>query len=71
MKTEQIRKNAAIIWNFLNENITYTEVNFIMEKCKIKKNDFFLSLGWLARENKINFFMDKNKVYIFLPEPNS
>jgi len=31
----------------------------------MKDLDFYLALGWLAREDKIKFYHDNNSVYLF------
>jgi hypothetical protein len=55
MQKEQIGINAGIIWTTLDGGLTDTEINSVMKKCKLKKEDFYMALGWLARENKIKF----------------
>ena len=66
MKKEQIGINAGIIWKTLNDSFTDTEINTVLKKTKLKKEDFYMALGWLARENKIRFHTTGNSNCIFL-----
>jgi hypothetical protein len=45
-------KNAGRIWKTLQENGPQ-EDNDLLKKTRLKDEDFFAALGWLARENKI------------------
>lgn len=51
---ETIVESAGQIWNYLNEN---GEVTTTKMKKELNLDDNFtsLGLGWLAREDKINF----------------
>ena len=66
VKILQIKSAAIKVLRRLNEgswtNTTY--VNLINE-CHLNSNDFYLALGWLAREGKITFFMSRNETYIY------
>ena len=46
-------QNAGKIWNVLND---YGPLNqsSIIQNTKLSLNDFFIGIGWLARENKIS-----------------
>lgn len=44
--------NAGKIWNALNKHGPLTQ-NKLMKTTKLKKEDFYSAIGWLARENKI------------------
>lgn len=55
MLKEEIGINAGLIWKMLEANLTDTEISSVMKKCKLKKEDFYLALGWLAREDKVKF----------------
>jgi len=39
-----------------------------MKKSRLRKEEFHLALGWLAREGKIVFTTSKGMTYIFLVE---
>lgn len=54
MEKEKIGTDAGNIWQILNEkgNVKITDLK---KTTKIDIKDIYLALGWLARENKINF----------------
>ena len=61
-----IGSNAGKIWHRLEEGeLTDTHLRRIKEDCQLKDTDFFLALGWLAREDKIKFFDADRKIYVF------
>lgn len=66
MKKEQIGISAGIIWKTLDSDLTDTEINVVIKKSKLKKEDFYMGLGWLARENKIRFHATGRATCIFL-----
>jgi hypothetical protein len=66
MKKEQIGINAGIIWKTLDGDLTDTEINNVMKKSKLKKEDFYMALGWLAREHKIKFHVTDDSTCLFL-----
>jgi len=51
---EKYGKNAGKIWKTLNEHGTLTE-NSLVRRTGLKKEDFYVAVGWLAKENKIYF----------------
>ena len=65
MNKEIIGFNAGKIWQRLEGELTDTNLNRIKKECKLKELDFFLALGWLARENKIKFFEGEKNMYVF------
>ena len=58
-------QTAGKIWNTLFEYGSLDEENLI-KKSHINKNEFYVGIGWLARENKIS----KNGPYYVLSETN-
>lgn len=46
-------QNAGKIWNVLNNNGPLNQSS-IIQNTKLSLNDFFMGIGWLARENKIS-----------------
>jgi len=66
MKKAQIGINAGIIWKTLDSDLTDTKINNVMKKSKLKKEDFYMALGWLAREHKIRFNTTGNTTCLFL-----
>jgi len=59
MMKNEIGMNAGRIWQHLS---TKGESTFkeIKSEIKLKDNEIYLALGWLARENNI-FFFDKGE----------
>ena len=53
MNTQEIGKNAGIIWNALNEKSM--TVKQLKTATKLKDAEIYLALGWLAREDKLVF----------------
>jgi hypothetical protein len=66
MFKSQIEKNAAQIWQYLDEN-QVSSVFEIMKALSMEKQDVLMAVGWLARENKIYFYGEKKdcKIMIF------
>jgi hypothetical protein len=55
---EKFGTSAGKIWNVLSVNGVLNKKK-ILEKTKLNNIDFYIGLGWLARENKI-YREDKN-----------
>ena len=51
-KIEDFGRNAGKIWETLNTHGALTQTNLI-KKTKLKNDEFYAAVGWLARENKI------------------
>ena len=66
MKKKQIGISVGIIWKALDSDLTDTENNVVMKETKLKKEDFYMGIGWIARENKIRFHTADGKICIFL-----
>lgn len=45
-------RNAGKIWTTLNGYGSLSK-NILVKKTRLKENDFYAGVGWLARENKI------------------
>jgi hypothetical protein len=53
MITTKIGENAGLIWNALQEGaLTFKALK---KATKLKNDELYLALGWLARENKLAF----------------
>ena len=63
MLKHDIGVNAGIIWNLLKDKSALS-TREISELTGFRENVLILSLGWLARENKINFFEKNNMIYL-------
>ena len=51
-KIEEFGRNAGEIWETLDAHGPLTQTN-LTKKTKIKDDEFYAAVGWLARENKI------------------
>lgn len=49
---EKFGQNAGKIWTTLNVYGSLSKT-FLIKKTRLKENDFYAGIGWLARENKI------------------
>lgn len=65
-KPELIGNNAGKLWHRLDKGeLTDSTLQKIRKECRMDSTEFFLALGWLARENKVKFFNGKSKIYVF------
>jgi hypothetical protein len=51
-KIEEFGRNAGNVWKTLDKHGPLTQTN-LMKKTKLKEDEFYAAVGWLARENKI------------------
>ena len=60
MDKNQIGLNAGVIWNILdaNKDKHVWEVEELQQASGLAVPDFYAAIGWLARENKIDFGED-------------
>jgi hypothetical protein len=65
MLNDIIGKNAGTIWQILEDN-GEIELKELLKMSKLKKPDFNMAIGWLAREGKISFYDKKKKRIAFL-----
>jgi hypothetical protein len=65
MNKSKIGTNAGKIMKRLEGELTDTSTKNIKKECSMKDLDFYLALGWLAREDKIKFYHDNNSAYLF------
>ena len=69
MMKEQIGINAGKIWQILEScELAETSINKVRKESRLSSPDFFMALGWLARENKVKFIDGNKDVFIFLNE---
>ena len=53
MITSKIGENAGLIWNALQGGaLTFKDLK---KATKLKNDELYLALGWLAREGKVSF----------------
>ena len=65
MLKDKIGIDAGRIWYFLDSNGD-SEIEEIKLQLKLDNDDFYLALGWLAHENKVSFYENEAKFYVFL-----
>jgi hypothetical protein len=65
MITDEIGLNAGKIWNFLNEQGNQ-DLKDLKKKLKMADLQFYLAVGWLAREGKIFDFEDNDTLILGL-----
>ena len=53
MITTKIGENAGLIWNALQSGALTLKA--LKKATKLKNDDLYLALGWLAREGKVSF----------------
>ncbi len=63
MEKAKIGENAGRIWHALNE-VPEITLEDLAKKLELSENATCLSIGWLARENKVLFHMKEGKTYI-------
>lgn len=65
MDKNSIRTNADIIWQLMTYNMSWYYRD-LKEKSNLSDKDLWASLGWLARENKIEFETNSTEEKIYL-----
>ncbi len=65
MNKNQIGTNAGIVWKILSDN-THWEYDKLKEACGLSDRDLNAAIGWLAREDKIDFDIDNGHDRLFL-----
>ena len=65
MDKYQIGTNAGIVWNVL-ENNAHWSYEQLKTASGLSDRDLNAAIGWLARENKIDFDINKENDTLFL-----
>lgn len=65
MDRMKIGTNAGIVWQLLSDNAKWS-YGSLKKKSGLKDKDLGAALGWLAREDKIEFEQEEDELYIFL-----
>jgi hypothetical protein len=65
MKKDEIGEIAGRIWRTLGEK-EKVRVSQLPEILKLKSDVVYQALGWLARENKINYYVKGSQTYVSL-----
>lgn len=60
----KIGENAGLVWNSLQNGAQ--ELKAIKKATKLKNEDLYLALGWLAREGKITFTVNEKETFVEL-----
>ena len=60
----KIGENAGLIWNTLQNGAQ--ELKAIKKATKLKNEELYMALGWLAREGKIAFTVSEKETIIEL-----
>ncbi len=68
MLKKDIKDNAGIIWHLLLEK-KILSIRQIEEYTGYKEVMIVLSLGWLAKENKVNFIERNENIHIEIMSP--
>ncbi|WP_321335483.1 winged helix-turn-helix domain-containing protein [uncultured Bacteroides sp.] len=65
MDKKEIGCNAGKIWQLLSNNANWS-YDELKKKSGLKDKELGAALGWLARENKIEFEKEGDELYIYL-----
>lgn len=65
MDKNTIGTNAGLLWRLMN-NKTNWNYKELKEKSKLSEKDLWAALGWLARENKIEFDTNSTEERVYL-----
>lgn len=65
MDAQSIGKNAGIVWRLLDHNRKW-EYNELKEVTGLSDRDLNAAIGWLAREDKIQFETSKKDGHDYL-----
>lgn len=60
----KIGENAGLIWNALQNGAQGLKA--LKKATKLKNDDLYLALGWLAREGKISFAEEEADIIVAL-----
>lgn len=65
MNKKNIGINAGIIWNLLSDNEKW-DVKNLKKASGLSEKEIYAAIGWLARENKIEFEEGEDNEYYYL-----
>lgn len=65
MNKHQIGTNAGIVWNVLNNNARWS-YDQLKTASGLSDRELNAAIGWLARENKIDFELNQESDTLFL-----
>ncbi len=61
----KIGENAGKVWRALNDKGPLN-LSALKKATKLDDRQLYLALGWLAREDKVDFRQDKNQILVSL-----
>jgi hypothetical protein len=62
---EKIGNDAGHVWNVLNEE-KVKSVKELKKLTKLNDKEIYAAIGWLAREEKLNFDLQETDLYLSL-----
>ncbi|MDO4755682.1 MAG: winged helix-turn-helix domain-containing protein [Parabacteroides sp.] len=65
MNKYEIGNNAGILWRLMVDNYCWT-VKELVEKSGLTMPEVYLAIGWLARENQVEFDSSHSELRIYL-----
>lgn len=65
MCRNEIGTNAGKVWHLLSDNRKWTYAE-LKEKSGLTDMDLGAALGWLGREDKVEFEQEEQELYVFL-----
>ena len=66
MNAENIGTWAGLVWNALNDAKKGLATKDLRKAAKLKVNEMHCTLGWLAKEGKLNFAEGKDDIIVSL-----
>ena len=64
MKKNDIGTNAGLVWRTLFYKGSKATFNELLQATGLNSLDLSSAIGWLAREDKVEFFKEGNEEYI-------
>lgn len=68
MDNQVIGETAGKVWQFLNSAKKEVPLSVLVDKVKAPRETIHQAIGWLAREDKLNFRKEGKINYISLKE---
>lgn len=65
MDKNAIGTNAGILWRLMNNNMSWNYKE-LKEKSNLSDKELWAALGWLAREDKVEFDTNSKEERIYL-----
>ncbi len=65
MNKKEIGENAGLVFQLLSDNAKWS-YGSLKRKSGLRDKELGAAIGWLARENKIEFEQEEEELYLFL-----